>query len=115
MIVNFGTRARGIEPEQLKKCRQYHSTRFYVQEIDNGAPHPVTPEGTSDGWLSTDGKLVLARGPEGKYFVHPIEGGGGETRPVPGPGPSVLSPAGATHALRSDPVTFVTDTLDAHP
>jgi hypothetical protein len=59
-------------------------TRFYVQEISGGAPHPVTPEGTSDGWLSTDGKSVLARGPEGKYFVYPIEGDGGETRPVPG-------------------------------
>jgi hypothetical protein len=57
-------------------------TRFYVQEIDGGAPWPVTPEGTRDGWLSSNGKLVLARGAEGKYFVYPI--GGGEARPVPG-------------------------------
>jgi hypothetical protein len=42
----------------------------------------VTPEGTRDGWLSSDGKLVLARGPEGKYSVYPIAGG--EPRPVPG-------------------------------
>ncbi|MFI4978495.1 MAG: hypothetical protein ACHQC8_07475 [Solirubrobacterales bacterium] len=58
------------------------STRFYVQEIGGGAARPVTPEGTRDGWLSSDGKLVLARGPEGKYFVYPIAGG--EPRPVPG-------------------------------
>jgi len=62
-------------------------TRFYVQEIGvqqtgGGAARPVTPEGTRDGWLSSDGKLVLARGPEGKYFVYPIAGG--EPRPVPG-------------------------------
>jgi len=57
-------------------------TRFYIQEIGGGAPRPVTPEGTRDGLLSSDGRLVLARGPEGKYFVYPIAGG--EPRPVPG-------------------------------
>ncbi len=57
-------------------------TRFYVQDTGGGAARPVTPEGTRDGWLSADGTLVLARGPEGKYFVYPIAGG--EPRPVPG-------------------------------
>jgi len=57
-------------------------TRFYVQEIGSGDVRPVTPEGTRDGWLSADGSLVLARGPEGKYFLYPIAGG--EARPVPG-------------------------------
>jgi Tol biopolymer transport system component/predicted Ser/Thr protein kinase len=57
-------------------------TRFYVQEIGAGGARPVTPEGTRDGWLSADGKLILARGAEGKYFVYPI--GGGEAQPVPG-------------------------------
>jgi Tol biopolymer transport system component/predicted Ser/Thr protein kinase len=56
-------------------------TRFYVQQIGGGAARPVTPEGTRDGWLSADGKLVLARGPEGKYFIYSIAGG--EPRPVP--------------------------------
>ena len=51
------------------------STRFYLQEIDASAARPVTPEGTRDGWLSSDGKLVLARGPEGKYLIYPIAGG----------------------------------------
>jgi hypothetical protein len=68
------------------------STRFYVQEIvaqevgaqgpGGGAPRPVTPEGTRDGWLSPDGKLVLARGTDGKYSLYPIAGG--EPRPLPG-------------------------------
>jgi hypothetical protein len=62
-------------------------TRFYVQEIGaqqsgGGAPMPVTPEGTRDGWLSGDGKRVLARGPEGKYFVYPIAGR--DPQPAPG-------------------------------
>ena len=67
-------------------------TRFYVQEIGvqeigvqktgGGAPQPVTPEGTRDGWLSWDGKLILARGSEGMYSVYPIAGGA--SRPVPG-------------------------------
>jgi hypothetical protein len=41
----------------------------------------VTPEGTSDGWLSPDGQLVLARANAGTYSVYPIAGG--EARPVP--------------------------------
>jgi hypothetical protein len=53
-----------------------------VQEIGGGGARPVTPEGTRDGWLSSDGKLILARGAEGKYFVYPIAGG--EAQPVPG-------------------------------
>lgn len=46
------------------------------------APRPVTAEGTRDGTLSSDGRPVLARGPEGKYSVYPIMGG--EPRPVSG-------------------------------
>jgi eukaryotic-like serine/threonine-protein kinase len=57
-------------------------TRFYLQEIGASTARPVTPEGTRDGWLSSDGKLVLARGPEGKYLVYPIAGG--DPQPVPG-------------------------------
>jgi len=65
-------------------------TRFYVQAISGGPPRAVTPEGTRDGLVSADGRLVLARGPEGKYFVYAIEGGQSkeEPRPVPGLGES---------------------------
>lgn len=55
--------------------------RFYVQQL-GGPPKPVTPEDTRDGLLSADGKFVLARGPDGKYFIYPIAGG--EPRPVLG-------------------------------
>ena len=50
------------------------SARFYVQDL-GGTPRPVTPEGTHDGLLSADGKAIMARGIDGKYFIHPIAGG----------------------------------------
>ena len=56
-------------------------TRFYVQDTSGGAARAVTPEGTRDGRLSPDGKLILARGTEGKYFLYPVDGSGG-ARPV---------------------------------
>src|ERR1017187_5944895 len=61
-------------------------TRFYVQDIGGGVGRPVTPEGTRDGLLSSDGKFVLARGPDGKYATYPISNGDttGPPRPVPG-------------------------------
>ncbi len=61
-------------------------TRFYVQQVDGSAARPVTPEGTRDGLLSPDGKLVLARGADGKYSMYAIAGAerGAESRPVPG-------------------------------
>jgi eukaryotic-like serine/threonine-protein kinase len=55
--------------------------RFYVQDLGE-APKPVSPEGTRDGLLSADGKLVLARRPDGNYFIYAIAGG--EPRPVLG-------------------------------
>jgi hypothetical protein len=48
-------------------------TRFYVQELD-GAPRPVTAEGTRDGLLSPDGSRILAKGTEGKYEIFTIAG-----------------------------------------
>ena len=58
-------------------------TRFYVQDLgeSGSVPRPVTPEGTHDGRLSPDGKLILALGPEGKYSLYPITGG--DPQPVP--------------------------------
>ena len=55
--------------------------RFYVQDVNGGAPRAVTPEGTRDGRLSPDGKLILARGMGGKFFLYPVDGGA-EPRPV---------------------------------
>ena len=39
------------------------------------------PTARPAGWLSPDGKLVLAKGPDGKYFLYTLSGG--EPRAVP--------------------------------
>src|SRR5208282_3217891 len=84
-------RDRPVVPGRQERAHQRQRTRKEYallvqkigrQEIGGVAPRPVTPEGTRDGWLSSDGKLVLARGPEGKYSIYPIAGG--EPWPVPG-------------------------------
>jgi len=57
------------------------ATRCYLQELAGGAPQPVTPEDTTKGWVSPDGKLILGRKGAGEFFLYPV--GNGEPRPVP--------------------------------
>jgi Tol biopolymer transport system component len=57
-----------------------HARRCYTQEIAGGHPRPVTPEGTSVGRPSPDGKIVLAVA-SGKTFLFPVAGGA--PRPLP--------------------------------
>jgi Tol biopolymer transport system component len=68
ILVNGNERGRG--------------TRVFVQAADGGPPRPVTPEGTREGRLSADGRLVLARAPEAGYRLYPLDGG--EAREAPG-------------------------------
>jgi Tol biopolymer transport system component len=58
-----------------------HATRCFVQEVAGGAPQPITPEGTGQGWISPDGKLILGRTGAGEFLLYPM--GKGEPRPVP--------------------------------
>ncbi len=62
-----------------------HGTRCYVQSIEGGAPRPVTPEGTSGGIVSPDGKQILVEENEKGLMLYPVEGGAG--RPVSGSTP----------------------------
>jgi hypothetical protein len=57
------------------------ATRFYVQDLAGGTPRAVTPPGTNSGKLSSDGKLILAKGPDSKYFLYSLSGG--EPRSIP--------------------------------
>ena len=59
-----------------------HAVRCYIQDIDGGKPRPITPEGTTDGLVSPDGLLVLARDSAGGQKLYPVDGGA--PRPVPG-------------------------------
>src|SRR3989454_1180814 len=52
-----------------------HATRCYVQEIAGGPPRKVTPEGTSDGLPSPDGRFVLVQNSAGEHMLYPLEGG----------------------------------------
>ncbi len=59
--------------------------RCYVQEISGGKPRPVTPEGTSRGFVSPDGSSILVRGSTGNLEIYPS--GGGAPKTVPGTTP----------------------------
>jgi Tol biopolymer transport system component len=56
--------------------------RCYVQEIAGGKPRPVTPEGTSQGFVAPDGQQVLVAASGGGLVLYPVAGG--EPRPVAG-------------------------------
>ncbi len=56
--------------------------RCYVQEIDGGKPRPVTPDGTTDGLVSPDGRQLLVRERGGGLQLYSVEGG--PPRQVPG-------------------------------
>ncbi len=51
-----------------------HAARCYVQNVDGGNPRAVTPEGTSWGIISPDGKTILTRSGS-KFLLTPVEGG----------------------------------------
>jgi serine/threonine protein kinase/Tol biopolymer transport system component len=52
--------------------------RLWVQDLDGGAPQPISPEGARTrrrGSISPDGKRVAAVGPEGKISIYDVAGG----------------------------------------
>ena len=58
-----------------------HAVRCYVQSVDGGLPRPLTPEGTSLGEVSPDGRLVAAISADG-LRIQPV--GGGSPSTIPG-------------------------------
>jgi eukaryotic-like serine/threonine-protein kinase len=63
--------------------------RLYVQDLPDGKPRAISPEGVSTSRtvspVSPDGKLIVAQGPDAKLALYPAEPG--EPRPVPGANP----------------------------
>jgi len=57
-----------------------HGMRTYIQEIEGGAPRPVTPEGVTGTTVSPDGKFAIAK--DESPMIYPIEGG--QPRPIVG-------------------------------
>jgi Tol biopolymer transport system component len=65
-----------------------HAIRLWVQNLENGKPRPISPEGGSlfAVYVSPDGKEVIGLGPDGKIYLYPVDGG--EPRIAAGIGPS---------------------------
>ena len=58
--------------------------RLYVQDVENGKPRAISPEGAVASFIlvTPDGKLAVGTGPDGTRWFYPM--GEGEPRPIPG-------------------------------
>ena len=57
--------------------------RLYLRDVDGGKPRALTPEGYRGyRFVSPDGTLAVATGPDRKTYLYPISGG--EPRAIPG-------------------------------
>jgi eukaryotic-like serine/threonine-protein kinase len=52
-----------------------HTSRCYLRPLAEGPLSPLTPEGTDYGWVSPDGRQVVAHLTSGSYQVYPVQGG----------------------------------------
>src|SRR5262249_9220116 len=61
-----------------------HGNRLYQMDLAGGKPRAFSPEGYRciRHGVSPDGKLVVAIGPDQRYYLYPVAGG--EPQPVPG-------------------------------
>jgi Tol biopolymer transport system component len=59
-------------------------TRLYLRDFDSGKARPLSPEGYRhiDRCVSPDGKFVVARGPDQRAYLYPLDGG--EPTPLSG-------------------------------
>jgi serine/threonine protein kinase len=77
----------------LRAAQHGHPPRLYVQEVEGGTHHPITPEGVEIGPVSPDGNFVMGRGPGPTVFLYPVSGG---------PPRAVLGVEPADHLIRWD-------------
>src|SRR6202158_5004643 len=59
-----------------------HGARDYLIDVTTGDSKPITPEGIAGVQVSPDGRSIAVRGPDGKWGIRPLEGGG--FQPIPG-------------------------------
>ncbi|MEX1246336.1 MAG: protein kinase [Thermoanaerobaculia bacterium] len=55
--------------------------RAYAMDLDQGKPRPILLDGVEAAFLSPDGAIFVANGPDGTAFY---PAGGGPSRPIPG-------------------------------
>jgi len=59
-----------------------HGRRNYLIDLSNGDSKPITPEGVAGVNLAPDGRSTAGLGPDGKWGIWPLDGGG--VHPIPG-------------------------------
>jgi Tol biopolymer transport system component len=59
------------------------ATRCYVQDLAGGPPRPITPEGTSNVFVSSDGAQALVRDSTGALVIYPVSGADAGTAAPP--------------------------------
>jgi len=52
-----------------------HDVRSYLMDATGGKPRLFLPEGYRGLAISNDGRRIVARGPEGRYYAYSLEGG----------------------------------------
>jgi hypothetical protein len=65
-----------------------HGVRCYLVGVDDGKLTPITPEGTTGGLVSPDGKYMLRANETGGVVVYPVAGGA--PHPIPDLGQSFV-------------------------
>jgi eukaryotic-like serine/threonine-protein kinase len=67
-------------------------SRIYIQSLTGGKPTPITPENVTmiAQPVSPDGKSLIARGPDGRLVIYPVDPPG-DPRPIPGLEPDELT------------------------
>ena len=51
-----------------------HRARLYLQDLEQGRPTPLTPEGVTSWVVSPDGSTIAARGPTPAIRLYPVDG-----------------------------------------
>ena len=82
-LVSYETARFFPDQRRVVACghEEGHAVRCYVQDIAGGNPRPVTPEGTTDGRVSPDGRRILVQTSSGGLWLYPVEGGQGKAVP----------------------------------
>ena len=81
-----------------------HPPRTYLLDLQGGSPRAITPEGTVGGFVSPDGKFLLAIDGKRQRWLYPLAGGDPQKfNVVPNPNERIMGffPDGKSLRLRS--------------
>jgi eukaryotic-like serine/threonine-protein kinase len=92
-IVSYDTARFFPDAQRVLACghESGRASRCYVQEVAGGKPRALTPEGTSEGFVSPDGKSVVVSSSSGGLQLFSVEGGQPKTVAGAKPGDEVIA------------------------